>query len=48
MKNFKITYKRENGTIDTEIYKCRSIKLTKSINMHFYYIDAEIIKIEQI
>lgn len=47
MKNFKITYKRENGSIDTEIVMCKSEKLNKNIQNYYFYINAEIISIDE-
>lgn len=48
MKSFKITYQRYNGTIDTEIVNCKTIKLNKSINDYYFNINAEILKVEQL
>lgn len=45
MKNFKVTYKRENGTIDFEVVTCKTVKLTKTINNYFNNINAEILSI---
>lgn len=47
MKNFKITYKRENGTIDTEIVMCKSDKLNKKIHNYYFHINAEILSINE-
>lgn len=48
MKTFKITYKRENESIDTETVKAKSNKLSKSINDYFFNINSEIITIKEI
>ena len=48
MKNFKITYERENGTIDFEIVSAKSNKLTKSIHNYYFNINAEILSIENV
>lgn len=45
MKTFIITYKRDNGTIDTSEVCCRSKKLTKSIRDYYYHINADILSI---
>ncbi len=47
MKNLKIEYKRENGSIDFEEVSCKTIKLTKSIRNYFNDINAEIISITE-
>lgn len=48
MKTFKITYKRQNGSIDFEIVTAKSKKLNKQINNYYYHINAEILSIEAI
>jgi len=48
MKNFKIEYKRENGSVDFENVFCKSEKLTKSIMNYFFNINAEILTITNI
>lgn len=47
MKTFKITYKRENGSFDTETVLARSNKLTKGIRDYYFHIGAEIISVEE-
>lgn len=47
MKNFKITYKRNNGSIDFEIVLCKTSKLNKAINNYYFNIDAEILIVEE-
>lgn len=47
MKNFKVTYKRENGTIDFEVVNCKTVKLTKIINNYFNNINAEILSVDE-
>ncbi len=47
MKTFKITYQRDNGTIDFEIVNCKSAKLTKIINNYFNNINAEILSVNE-
>jgi hypothetical protein len=46
MKIFKVIYQRENGTIDFEIVKCKSNKLTKTIHNYFSNINAQILTVE--
>lgn len=48
MKEFKIEYKRENGTTDTETVFCKSVKLTKSIRDYYFHINAEILNVSLI
>jgi len=43
MKNFTITYKRDNGTVDTETVSCKTAKLTKTIHNYYFHINAEIL-----
>lgn len=46
MKTIIITYKRENGTIDTETVQSKSGKLTKKHTEYYHNINAEIISTE--
>lgn len=47
MKEFKIIYRRENGTIGFETVNCKTIKLTKKIKNYFSNINADIIVVEE-
>ena len=48
MKELKIEYKRENGSVDFETVFCKSIKLTKSIRNYFFHINADILNIVEL
>ncbi len=45
MKTIIVTYKRENGTTDTETIESKTGKLTKENKKYFFNINAEIISV---
>ena len=49
MKQFKVTYQRENGTIDFEVVLAKNEKSAeKKMSRYCYHINAEILSTEAV